>query len=75
VPEILPQQLLLLELLVMSGDIAVAHDTRTTILGRTLEECEAKGWTVSKVFGQGFNKVSITDRGRQMVSRAKTAPA
>ena len=47
----------------MSGDIAVAHDTKTTILGRTLEECEAKGWTVSKVFGQGFNKVSITDQG------------
>jgi len=75
VADILPQQLLLLELLVMSGDIAVAHDTKTTILGRTLEECESKGWTVSKIFGQGFNKVSITERGRTMVSRAKEASA
>lgn len=34
---VLPQQQLLLELLIMSGDIAVAEDTKGTILGRTLE--------------------------------------
>ncbi len=42
-PEILPQQKLLLELLVMSGQIGVAADAQDTILWRTLVECQAAG--------------------------------
>lgn len=67
--DILPQQKLLLELLVMSGDIAVADDIADTILDRTLKECREKGWVTTKVFGAGFNKTSITDVGRRMVKR------
>ena len=65
--DILPQQKLFLELLIMSGDIAVADDIKGTILERTLAECQAKGWVTTKVFGAGFNKTSITEKGRQRV--------
>ena len=65
--DILPQQKLLLELLVMSGDIAVADNLNGTILERTLEECERKGWVTHKKFGAGFNKTSITPAGRRIV--------
>lgn len=67
--DILPQQKLLLELLVMSGDIAVSDDIDGTILSRTLQECRDKGWVVTKIFGAGFNKTSITEAGRGMVRR------
>lgn len=67
--DLLPQQKLLLELLVMSGDIAVADDIAGTILDRTLGECRAQGWVTTKVFGAGFNKTSITEQGRAMVRR------
>lgn len=67
--QILPQQQLLLELLTMSGDIAVADDIKGTILERTLEECRQKAWVTTKVFGAGFNKTSITPAGRAMVKR------
>ncbi|SCA56968.1 hypothetical protein MTBPR1_30338 [Candidatus Terasakiella magnetica] len=63
-PDVLPQQRLLLELLVMSGDIAVADDISDTILERTIEECEKKGWVRRSVFGAGFHKTTITEKGR-----------
>ena len=66
---ILPQQKLLLELLVMSGDIAVADNIEGTILERTLDECVSYGWVNVKRFGAGFNKASITPVGR---TKAKT---
>ncbi|MDP6430158.1 MAG: hypothetical protein QGH73_13810 [Rhodospirillales bacterium] len=62
---ILPQQKLLLELLIMSGDIAVADDMDGTILERTLKECEENTWIKTKRFGAGFNKVTITEHGRR----------
>lgn len=61
---ILPQQELLLELLTMSGDIAVADNISGTILERTLDECTGQGWVQVKRFGAGFNKASITIKGR-----------
>jgi len=64
--DILPQQRLLLELLVMSGDIAIAEDIKGTILERTLEECEKKGWIKRSIFGAGFQKTTITEQGRAM---------
>ena len=60
----LPQQTLLLELLMMSGDIAVPDSDNGTVLYRTLKECEASGWLELKQFGAGFDKASITDSGR-----------
>ncbi len=69
--KILPQQLLLLELLISSGDIAVDESKENSILGRTLKECSNKGWTELKVFGGGFNKVSITESGRHAAMEAE----
>ena len=65
--EILPQQELLLQLLVMSGDIGIAADIRDTILERTLEECRRAGWVSVNHFGAGFNKASITPDGRALI--------
>jgi len=69
---ILPQQQLLLELLIMSGDIAVADDSEGMILGRTLKECVANNWTEVKIFGAGFNKVTITEEGRRIASQSRS---
>ncbi len=66
-PRILPQQELLLELLVMSGDIAIGDDMEGTILFRTVAECETQAWVTQKRFGAGFNKLGITDAGRAML--------
>ncbi len=68
----LPQQELLLEVLLMSGDIAIATNIENSLLDRTLKECAAKGWLVQKHFGAGFNKVSITDLGRSTVKARLT---
>lgn len=70
--KILPQQLLFLELLISSGDIAVNEDAEDTILGRTLKECVTNGWTEHKTFGGGFNKVSITDAGRKAAALSES---
>ena len=78
-PAVLPQQLLLLELLQMSGDIAVADDIEDSILERTLKEVEQRGWVGVKHIGNGFNKVYITGAGRTIVDkhldRRSTFPA
>lgn len=66
--DILPQQQLLLELLIASGDIAVSDESDKSILGRTLKECTRHGWIETKVFGGGFNKVTITEKGRAIVA-------
>ncbi len=67
---ILPQQQLLLELLIMSGDIAIADQTQGSILVRTLRECAARGWVEVEKIGPGFSKAIITDKGRQAVETA-----
>jgi len=61
---ILPQQKLLLELISMSGDIAVPDADNGTMLFRTLKECEQKGWLKLAHFGAGFDKASLTPSGR-----------
>jgi len=66
----LPQQQILLEILIMSGDIAVAEDIEGTISDRTLKECETNGWITITGVGAGFNKVCITDKGRRIVKAA-----
>jgi hypothetical protein len=62
--QILPQQKLLLELLVMSGDIGISSEGEYEILDRTLSECVDAGWVSLSSFGAGFNKASITNKGR-----------
>lgn len=65
----LPQQHLLLELIVQSGDIAVPSSDDGTLLYRTLKECEVAGWLQIKSFGAGFNKASVTDLGRKVTQQ------
>ena len=67
--DVLPQQQLLLELLSMSGQIAVPKDCEGTILWRTLEECRAAGWLTSVEVSPGLLKIEITRRGRRASGR------
>jgi len=60
----LPQQQLLLELLIMSGQIGVPGDTRNTILWRTLEECRTAGWLTWVEINPGLFTIEITRKGR-----------
>jgi hypothetical protein len=61
---ILPQQRLFLELLMMSGDIAVADNIDGTILQRTLKECEEYAWIKTEHVANGFDMITITNHGR-----------
>ncbi len=61
----LPQQQLLLELLIMSGQIAVPADDTGTILWRTLEECKKAGWIILREISPGLFSIEITRKGRQ----------
>ena len=70
--KILPQQQLLLELIILSGDIGVPDAEDTSIFFRTKEECKEKGWITEKSFGAGVNKLSITDYGRTMAKLSKS---
>ncbi len=65
--DVLPQQQLLLELLVMSGRIAVAKDNAEGILWRTLSECERNGWLVMEVVNADYDAAEVTDTGRSLV--------
>ena len=69
-PDILPQQQLLLELIIISGDIGVPDSEDSSIFFRTMNECKAKGWIKISTFGGGYNKLSITDYGRSLVNSA-----
>lgn len=64
-PHVLPQQQLLLELLIMSGQIAVPEDSNDTILWRTLKECRTAGWLTSVEVSPGLFSVEITRAGRK----------
>lgn len=65
--DVLPQQQLLLELLVMSGRIAVAKDNAEGILWRTLKECERNGWLVMQAVNADYDTAEVTDTGRSLV--------
>ncbi|MBL6941092.1 MAG: hypothetical protein ISR53_02930, partial [Rhodospirillales bacterium] len=65
--EILHQQRLLLELLVMSGNIAVSDVDDGTLLFATMKECKKAGWLTLKPFGAGFHQAVITDVGRMKI--------
>jgi hypothetical protein len=61
----LPQQQLLLELLIMSGQIAVPADDTDTILWRTLKECRKEGWLTWIEVSPGLFSIEVTRKGRQ----------
>ncbi len=65
--EILHQQRLLLELLSMSGNIAVPDSDNGTLLFKTLKECQTANWITLTPFGAGFNKAEITQFGRNAI--------
>lgn len=64
-PVTLPQQQLLLELLIMSGKIAVPGDAGDTILWRTLRECRTARWLTSVEVSPGLFSIEITAKGRR----------
>jgi hypothetical protein len=66
-PKTLPQQQLLLELLVMSGQIGVAAGAQDTILWRTLLECQAAGWLTRVEVSPGLFSIEITQKGRRAI--------
>ena len=65
--EILHQQRLFLELVVMSGNIALPAKDNGTILYVTMKECEKLGWVTLSPFGEGFKQAKITATGRLQV--------
>ncbi len=66
---VLPQQKLLLELLIASGEIAVPESTEPTLLWSTLGECKAAGWIRLREISRGLHRVDITAGGRRAVRR------
>lgn len=72
-PSLLPQQQLVLELLRMSGDIAVTDQPRESILWRTLQECRAKGWITTTEVSPGVYSISLTTAGRRTVESVSVA--
>lgn len=66
----LPQQHLLLELLAMSGDIALTRLAPDNIVWRTATECRDKGWLALKQISPGVHKASLTLVGRQAIGAA-----
>ncbi len=68
---ILPQQQLLLELIIFSGDIGVPEVDDASIFFRTMNECKAAGWINVSHFGANLQKLSITDLGRKIAADGK----
>lgn len=63
--KLLPQQHLLLELLISSGNIAVEKKFgNNTLLIRTLKECKDAGWISIADINDDYQKVRITRAGR-----------
>lgn len=67
---LLPQQQLVLELLRMSGEIAVTDQAGETILWRTLRECRTNRWIMVNEVSPGVHSVSLTALGRQTIEAA-----
>ena len=70
--EIMGQQRLLLEWLVMAGNIAVSDTDNGTTLFATQVECEKAGWIKLTQFGSGFFMAAITDSGKDVVKNRRT---
>jgi hypothetical protein len=57
---------LLLQLLSVSGDIAVPDDIGDTVLRRTLDACRESGWVAMNPVAAGFQKVTLTPAGQAL---------
>ena len=66
----LPQQQLLLELLAMSGDIAVTSAAPDSLIWRTLNECRREGWVTVVEVSPTVHSASVTRLGRAMIKLA-----
>lgn len=67
---LLPQQQLVLELLRMSGEIAVTEQSGETILWRTLRECREHRWIRVIEVSPQVHSVSLTALGRKTIEAA-----
>ena len=65
----LPQQRLVLELLSVSGDIAIPRAPDDSILWRTIKECEGEGWLSVGSINPRIFKISITGGGRLLINQ------
>jgi hypothetical protein len=61
---LLAQQRLLLELLVMSGEIAITTEPDESLLWRTLRECEDARWARITEISPGIRKAELTGGGK-----------
>lgn len=67
---LLPQQQLVLELLRMSGEVAVTESAEGTILWRTLQECRRHLWITWSEVSPGVFSVALTTAGRNQLDAA-----
>ncbi len=72
--EVLPQQRLVLELIMMSGDIGVPESDEDTILWRTLRECVEAGWITLTEISPNIHRVSVTAIGRMASAMTHWVP-
>lgn len=72
---VLPQQRLLLQLVAMSGDIAVTNVTPQSILWRTLRECIDLGWIEARQISPGVHRVTLRPEGRRIAHSDDTGRA
>ncbi|PHS78130.1 MAG: hypothetical protein COB59_08705 [Rhodospirillaceae bacterium] len=63
--DLLPQQHLLLELILMSGDISVPKKDDGSVLFRTLKECEGLRLVTITPSGDDHNTAMVTRLGRK----------
>ena len=68
---VLPQQKLLLQILVMSGQLAVPSEPKDTSMWQILEECRAKQWIRMSELNPEFTTVEITEVGRLALKSAE----
>jgi len=71
---VLPQQRLLLQLVAMSGDIAVTHVPPESILWRTLRECQTHGWVRISEISPKVHKVTLRTLGREVAMADEASP-
>lgn len=71
----MPQQRLLLGLLIASGKIAVPVSADPTLPWSTLGECEAAGWIRPTEIGQGMHRLDITAAGGTGVQQGPPSAA
>jgi len=65
--ELLPQQHLLLELIIKSGDVTIPKEDDGTMLFRTLKECADLRWVSVMPSGNDMQTATVTNLGRKAI--------